>query len=107
MHTPTGAVVVGFPLRGEGVAVRTPTGSPSHGTDRFGQRYAFNFVRPDDRKGPHLQPAGTLASSLLGRRTRDYYGWASTQPSTANVVAAVDRRPSGRRSRWCVSSRSP
>ena len=87
------AVVVEFPLRGEWVAVRTPAHKvPSHGTELFGQRYAFDFVRPDERKGLHLQPAGTVRSFLLGGRTRDYYGWG--QPVHAafdgRVVAAVD-----------------
>jgi hypothetical protein len=58
---PATAVVVEFPLRGEWVAVRTPAHKiPSHGTELFGQRYAFDFVRPDKRKGLHLQPAGAV-----------------------------------------------
>ena len=90
---PAAAVVVEFPLRGEWVAVRTPAHKvPSHGTELFGQRYAFDFVRPDKRKGLHLQPAGAVRSFLLGGRTRDYYGWG--QPVHAafdgRVVAAVD-----------------
>ena len=90
---PATAVVVEFPLRGEWVAVRPPAHKvPSHGTELFGQRYAFDFVRPDGRKGLHLQPAGTVRSFLLGGRTRDYYGWG--QPVHAafdgRVVAAVD-----------------
>ena len=93
---PATAVVVEFPLRGEWVAVRTPAHKvPSHGTELFGQRYAFDFVRPDERKGLHLQPAGTVRSFLLGARTRDYYGWG--QPVHAafdgRVVAAVDGVP--------------
>ena len=93
MGGPATAVVVQFPLRGEWVAVRTPAHKvPSHGTELFGQRYAFDFVRPDERKGLHLQPAGTVRSFLLGGRTRDYYGWG--QPVHAafdgRVVAAVD-----------------
>jgi hypothetical protein len=87
-------VVVEFPLRGEWVAVRTPAHKiPSHGTELFGQRYAFDFVRPDHRRGLHLHPAGSLRSLLLGARTRDYYGWG--QPVYAacdgKVVAAADR----------------
>ena len=96
MSRPSSPVVVGFPLRGEWVAVRTPAHRiPSHGTDLFGQRYAFDFVRPDDRKGLHLHPAGNLGSFLLGGRTRDYYGWG--QPVHAafggEVVVAVDGVP--------------
>jgi hypothetical protein len=96
MRGPSAPVVVGFPLRGEWVAVRTPAYKvPSHGTELFGQRYAFDFVRPDHRRGLYLQPAGTLRSFLLGGRTRDYYAWG--QPIYAafdgRVVAAVDGIP--------------
>jgi hypothetical protein len=95
MRTPSSPVVVGFPLRGEWVAVRTPAHRiPSRGTDLLGQRYAFDFVRPDHRQGLHLHPAGSLRSLLLGGRTRDY-GWG--QPVCAafggRVLAAVDRVP--------------
>lgn len=40
------AVVVDFPLRGAWAATSTPAERvPSHGTDAYGQRYAFDFVR--------------------------------------------------------------
>lgn len=42
------AVIVDFPLRGEWTAVNTPAERvPSHGTDYFGQRFAFDFVQLD------------------------------------------------------------
>jgi hypothetical protein len=48
MRTPSSPVVIEFPFRGEWVAVRTSAHRIlSHGTDQFGQRYAFGFVRPD------------------------------------------------------------
>jgi murein DD-endopeptidase MepM/ murein hydrolase activator NlpD len=89
-------VVVELPLRGEWSIQRSPADRiPSHGTDLLGQRYAFDFVRPDHRRGLHLHPAGALRASLFGQRTRDYYGWG--QPIYAAfdgvVVAAVDRVP--------------
>jgi hypothetical protein len=89
-------VVVDFPLRGEWAAAATPTHRiPSHGTDMLGQRFAFDFVRIDDRKGFHLHPAGTLRSYVIGGRTRDCYGWG--QPVHAafdgEVVEAVDGVP--------------
>jgi murein DD-endopeptidase MepM/ murein hydrolase activator NlpD len=96
MRMPSSPVVVRFPLRGEWVAVRTPAHRiPSHGTQLFGQRYAFDFVRPDHRKGLHLHPAGTLRTFLLGGRTRDFYGWGQPVHSAfdGQVVAAVDRVP--------------
>jgi hypothetical protein len=89
-------VVVAFPLRGEWIAENTPAHRiPSHGTDMLGQRYAFDFVRTDHRKGFHLHPAGTLRSYVIGGRTRECYGWG--QPVHAafagEVVTAVDGVP--------------
>jgi murein DD-endopeptidase MepM/ murein hydrolase activator NlpD len=89
-------VTVGFPLRGEWVAIRTPAHRvPSHGTDRFGQRYAFDFVRPDQRRGLHLHPGGALRALLVGGRTRDFYGWGQPVHAAFDglVVAAVDGVP--------------
>ena len=46
-------IVVGFPLRGEWYAPNTPGSQiPSHGTNRLGSRYAYDFVQVDwNRKG--------------------------------------------------------
>jgi murein DD-endopeptidase MepM/ murein hydrolase activator NlpD len=61
----------------------------------LGQRYAFDFVRTDARKGLHVHPAGVVRSYLIGGRTRDCYGWG--QPVHAafdgEVVVAVDGVP--------------
>ncbi len=86
-------VVVDFPLRGEWAAANTPAHKiPSHGTDQLGQRYAYDLVRIDPRKGFHLHPAGTVRSYLIGGRTRECYGWG--QPVHAafdgEVVEATD-----------------
>lgn len=89
-------VVVEFPLRGEWSVERTPAHRvPSHGTDMFGQRFAYDLVRTDHRPGFHLHPAGTLRSYLIGARTHDCYGWG--QPVHAalggEVAEAVDGVP--------------
>ena len=88
-----GAIAMAFPLRGEWMAVTTPAHRvPSHGTDVLGQRYAFDFVMPDRRRGIHLHPAGTLRSYLVGGRTRDVYGWGQQVHAMApgEVVTVVD-----------------
>jgi hypothetical protein len=88
--------VVDFPLRGEWIAATTPAHKiPSHGTDMLGQRFAFDFVKIDDRKGFHLHPAGTLRSYLIGGRTRECYGWGQPVHAVfdAEVVKAVDGVP--------------
>ena len=86
-------VVVDFPLRGEWTVERTPADRiPSHGTDAFGQRYAYDLIRTDERPGVHLHPAGSVRWYLIGGRTRDCYAWG--QPVHAafdgQVVEAVD-----------------
>jgi hypothetical protein len=89
-------IVVDFPLRGEWAAATTPAHRiPSHGTDMLGQRYAFDFVRIDGRRGFHLHPAGTLRSYLIGGRTRDCYGWGQPVHAVFDgaVVEAVDGVP--------------
>lgn len=90
------AVVVDFPLRGEWLVERTPAHRvPSHGTDLFGSRFAYDLVRVDDRRGLHVHPAGSLRWYLLGGRTRDCYAWG--QPvhaaSSGEVVTVVDGVP--------------
>ena len=86
-------LVVEFPLRGEWTVERTPADRiPSHGTDMFGQRYAYDMIRTDGRARTHVHPAGSLRWALFGGRTRDCYGWG--QPVHAalggEVVDAVD-----------------
>lgn len=45
VHEP---IIVKFPLRGEWLSPNTPgTKVPSHGTDRFGTRYAYDFIQVD------------------------------------------------------------
>ena len=88
------AVVVDFPLRGEGwMAVTTPAARiPSHGTDMLGQRFAFDFVRVDRRRGARFHPAGMLRTNLIGVRAQDCYAWGASvhAPFDGVVVRAVD-----------------
>jgi hypothetical protein len=86
-------VVVELPLRGEWTVERSPADRiPSHGTDLFGQRYAYDLVRSDQRSGVHVHPAGTLRWVLVGGRTRDSYGWGQPVHAALDgvIVQAVD-----------------
>jgi hypothetical protein len=86
-------VVVELPLRGEWSIERSPADRiPSHGTDLLGQRYAYDLVRTDHRRGLHVHPAGTLRWLLLGGRTRDCYGWGQPVHAAVDgvIVQAVD-----------------
>lgn len=89
-----GAVIVEFPLRGEGwVAVTSPGDRiPSHGTDMLGQRFAFDLLKVDERKGVHFHPASSLRGNLIGGRTQDCYAWGAPvhAPIDGEIVRAVD-----------------
>jgi hypothetical protein len=92
-------VVVELPLRGEWSIERSPADRiPSHGTDLFGQRYAYDLVRIDHRRGLHVHPAGTLRWLLLGGRTRDCYGWGQPVHAAFDgmIVQALDGVPERR-----------
>jgi hypothetical protein len=89
-----GAVLVDFPLQGEHwVAVSTPGDRiPSHGTDMLGQRFAYDLLKVDTRRGLHDHPAGILRRLIVGVRTRDCYAWGSEihAPFDGEIVGASD-----------------
>jgi murein DD-endopeptidase MepM/ murein hydrolase activator NlpD len=88
------SVVVDFPLRGERwVAVNTPGDRiPSHGTDILGQRFAYDLLQVDSRRGLRDHPAGVLRRLIVGVRTRECYGWGAEihAPFDGEIVRASD-----------------
>ena len=95
MTTLRGAVPIAFPLRGEWTALRTPADRvPTHGTERFGQRYAYDMWRVDRRAGGY-HPASRLRMWVLGVPTRECYGWGEPvhAPFAGTVVRAVEGVP--------------
>lgn len=93
-------MVVAFPLRGEGwMAVTTPAARiPSHGVDLLGQRFAYDFVKVDERSGVHVHPGSTFVTSTVGGRTDQCYAWdaAIHAPFDGEVVSASDGMPERR-----------
>jgi murein DD-endopeptidase MepM/ murein hydrolase activator NlpD len=88
------ATVVDFPLRGEWSAVNTPAHRvPSHGTDYFGQRYAYDFARLDG-EGIPCHPRSVGRHLTLGAPVSAFYCW--DQP----VLAAFDGRVIGVGDGW-------
>lgn len=90
-------VVVDFPLRGEWIAPNTPgTRVPSHGTDLFGERYAYDFVGIDPRsRAMRTYQPGLLHYLILGVRLKDCFGWGRPIYSAAagRVIQARDGLP--------------
>ena len=87
-------IIVEFPLRGEWLAPNTPgTKIPSHGTNRLGSRYAYDFIQVDwDRKGWPAYRAALSQYLLFGLPLSDYYCWGQEihAPCDGTVVTAED-----------------
>ncbi len=87
-------VIVGFPLRGEWLSPNTPgTRVPSHGTNRLGTRYAYDFIQVDwNRAGRPAYRASLLQYLLCGVQLSEYYCWGQEvyAPCSGVVTAAED-----------------
>ena len=93
----TSTVAVDFPLKGEWVACATPAaGVPSHGTDAYGQRYAFDFYRVD-RTTDRWQTCRSWPGRYYGTGLPlgDFYAWGEPvyAPFTGRVEVASDGWP--------------
>lgn len=96
MNKETEPIVIGFPLRGEWLAPNTPGARiPSHGTDRLGARYAYDFLQVDwTRKGLPNYSVHWLRYFLLGVPLNKCYCWGKEiyAPCDGTVVEAKDHR---------------
>jgi hypothetical protein len=91
------AVGVDFPLKGEWVTPNTPGRKiPSHGTDLFGERYAYDFVgiNPKSRSKCFYRPS-LLHYLILGVRLQDTFGWGQPifSATDGTIVQAEDGLP--------------
>jgi len=78
------------------MAVTTPAARiPSHGVDALGQRYAYDFLKVDERPGEVFHRGGAVSGALLGVRARDCYAWGAPihAPFDGEVVTALDGMP--------------
>lgn len=87
-------IIVEFPLRGEWHSPNTPgTRIPSHGTNKLGARYAYDFIQVDwNRKGHPAYRTGFLEYLLFGVALNQYYCWGQEvyAPCDGIVVEAKD-----------------
>ncbi|MBC1414452.1 M23 family metallopeptidase [Listeria welshimeri] len=84
---------IGFPLRGEWNASTTPAKKvPSHGTNRMGLRYAYDFLQVDRKNKNKDYNASFLRFLLLGLPLRKFYCWGEKiyAPCDGEIVAVVD-----------------
>jgi hypothetical protein len=80
------AISVEFPLRGEWCAPNTPgTKIPSHGTEQFGQKYAFDFIQLNwVKKGLRFYNTSKIRYSIFGVPLKKCICWGQ------NVYAPCD-----------------
>ena len=87
-------IIVEFPLRGEWLSPNTPgTKIPSHGTNRLGTRYAYDFIQVDwERKGWPAYRVSLAQYLLFGVSINEYYCWGQEiyAPCDGIVVKAED-----------------
>ncbi|MGW8113978.1 M23 family metallopeptidase [Caproicibacterium sp. NSD3] len=87
-------IIVEFPLRGEWLSPNTPgTKIPSHGTNRLGTRYAYDFIQVDwKRKGLPAYRVSFPQYLLLGVPLNEYYCWGQEvyAPCDGIIVQAKD-----------------
>lgn len=71
------SIVIEFPLRGEWLSPTTPGKKiPSHGTNRYGTRYAYDFLQVDWlRKGLPSYRIQPLRYLLFGASLEECYCW--------------------------------
>lgn len=88
------SIIVEFPLRGEWQSPNTPgTKIPSHGTNRFGTRYAYDFIQVDwNRPGKPAYRSSLPQYLITGLPLKDYYCWGQEiyAPCDGIVVKAED-----------------
>lgn len=94
-------ILMEFPLRGEWLSPNTPgTKVPSHGTNRLGTRYAYDFIQVDwERPGRPSYRGGLLRYLLFGIPVEDYFCWGQPvyAPCGGTVLLAKDGYPENRR----------
>ncbi len=87
-------IIVEFPLRGEWLAPNTPGARiPSHGSNRLGTRYAYDFIQVDwERKGLPAYRVSFAQYLICGVPLNEYYcfGEAIYAPCDGFVIQAKD-----------------
>ncbi len=87
-------IIVEFPLRGEWLSPTTPGKKiPSHGTNRLGTRYAYDFIQVNwKRKGWPAYRVSFPHYLLFGVPLKEYYCWGQEvyAPCDGIVVQAQD-----------------
>lgn len=101
MNELTKPIIVGFPVRGEWSVPNTPGSRiPSHGTNRLGTRYAYDFLQVDwERKGHPCYNSSPLRYFLSGVSVEQCYCYGKEiySPCAGTIVKVIDHYPERKR----------
>lgn len=99
-------VVMEFPLRGEWLAPTTPAKRiPSHGTNRMGLRYAFDFLQVNWQKNKRpFKKINALRYILFGAPLKFFYcyGQEIFAPCDGEIVTVIDGVKERKTVHWLV-----
>lgn len=94
-------ITIAFPLRGEWYTETSPADRvPSHGTDRFGLRYAFDFIQKDRESSSHT---GQTADYFLGGIPLEKYycfGQPIYAPFAGEIIIVENNTNDGENASW-------
>ena len=97
-------IIIEFPMRGEWFTEVSPADRvPSHGTDRFGLSYAFDFIKVDWKKSEHpTHDKNNLDYFFKGIPLESYYcfGEPLYAPFSGEVVAVENSILDGEKASW-------
>lgn len=100
-------ITIEFPLRGEWQAPTTPANRiPSHGTNRMGLRYAFDFLQVDPENQNRFYDTSTLQFLLFGVPLEKCYCYGKSiyAPTNGEIIAITDGLSERKRVHWLRES---
>ncbi|MEB5950065.1 M23 family metallopeptidase [Enterococcus innesii] len=102
------SIIIEFPLRGEWQAPTTPVKKiPSHGTNRMGLRFAFDFVQVDwEKERKPFYNTSFTRYFFFGVPLDKCYGWGKPifAPCDGEIVTIRDGIPERAVVHWIVDS---
>ncbi|MDF9824516.1 murein DD-endopeptidase MepM/ murein hydrolase activator NlpD [Breznakia sp. PF5-3] len=100
-------IIIQFPLRGEWYSPTTPASKiPSHGTNRMGLRYAFDFLQVDWQNHRKFYHASFLRYLLFGVPLKKCICWGQPihAPADGKIVYIKDGIPERKIVHWLIDS---
>lgn len=97
-------LIIDFPLRGEWLTEVSPAYHiPSHGTNRFGLRYAFDFIQSKEKNGRRVtHNSSQIAYFIKGVSLERYYCFNQPifAPFSGQVVVIENSISDGQKASW-------